>query len=403
MIPTYTMFGKQVRVFPFSPNWVRPVTESLEWKTDVFKSHSGIEQRRALRNTPRRTFEFQVLLQGDSAALLDNLLWAWTSRDLALPVWVDSAKLSSSVSQGSTSVPCSTAGRSFRIGDFALIYSGPFAYEVVQIATLSASLITTVAPLIKAWSGNILVIPLVVAHLPSSNAAVRHTGYVVSGNFMFETSPHLTWSGIVAAGPDVLYDGIEVLTVTPNWRTPIQNTFTREFDTVDSGVGPIGYLQRETVSRLVKPFQWLLKSRADIANFKAFVGRREGQLKPCWMPSHNNDMRLAQSNIADHNKIIVAGTHAHELSAIDVSRNRLMLRLPDGTTFYRRIVSTTPDYVNDQTALNLDSPIATTVGVSDNVRLQFIQRYRLASDKIVIEYVSDSIAEPLTNFTTVNL
>ena len=40
------------------------VLERLEWLTDVLPSFNGGEQRRQLREAPRRTFEFSVQLTG---------------------------------------------------------------------------------------------------------------------------------------------------------------------------------------------------------------------------------------------------------------------------------------------------------------------------------------------------
>ena len=42
-------------VFPFPPDARGDIVETLAWQTDVLRSTSGAEQRRALRLAPRRT------------------------------------------------------------------------------------------------------------------------------------------------------------------------------------------------------------------------------------------------------------------------------------------------------------------------------------------------------------
>ena len=52
------------------PDWTNGITETLEWKTDILQSYSGAEQRIARRLSPRRTFEFTILINGNERARL---------------------------------------------------------------------------------------------------------------------------------------------------------------------------------------------------------------------------------------------------------------------------------------------------------------------------------------------
>lgn len=403
-ILTYTMFGKSARVFPFPPNWKTPVIENLEWKTDVLRSRNGLEQRRALRENPRRGFEYGMLLAGEHISMFEAYLWGWQDKHFALPVWTDAGKLTASASGAQSVLQLQTDTLGFRNGDFAIVYGGLKQYEAVQVQSLSATQITTVSPLGATWPAGTKVYPLILAHLVDAVMHDRLTSRVgQAGSVLFNSSADSAYSAIPGAAAGSLYDGIELITQSPDWKSAIQNEFTRRFDVVDADVGPVGYYQTEPTSRVTRPFQWLLKTRSQIVDFRNLMGRLSGQSKSCWMPSWHEDFEVSASNSADQTKLTVKGTWFHTLVGVDISRDRLAIRLPNGTSLYRRIVSTLPDYVNDTTSLQLDSTLGTIVSGNDNTRVSLLLRCRLASDKVVIPWLTDTIANPQTTFTTIKM
>jgi len=403
-IRTYAMFGKTTRVFPFPPNWASPVVETLEWKTDILKSFNGTEQRRALRTRPRRGFEYQMLMHGQTASLFEAYVWGWHNRHWALPVWTDVGKLTSDTIAGQNVLGVDTATLGFRVNDFAILYLTPTIYEVIEIQAMTENSLTAKKNLSANWPAGSRIYPLILAHLKGSVSTARHTSSAMeAGNVTFETSPDNAYDHIPEGAPSTMYDGIEVVMVKPNWKAAISNEFTREFSTVDTGVGPIGYFPTETVSRIVKPFSWLLKKRSDIIEFRKLVGRLRGQAKTCWMPSWHDDFKVAGPNTYDQSVLTIEGTWFQQLVGSDTSRDRLVIHLPDGSTVFRRVLGGSPNYLDGTTQLQLDSSIGTTISRDDNVRVSFLMRCRLASDKVVIPWVTDTVSNPQTTFTTVKL
>jgi len=401
-ILNYTLHGKQTRVFPFPPNWKTPVTESIEFKTDVLRSFSGTEQRRQLRQVPRRSFDYSILVGGEMASMLETYLWGWQHKYFALPVWTDIGKLTSTVNIGQTTLPLTTDTLSFQPGDYVVVYENQQSFEVVQIDTVYADHLTLVTGVLRAWSAGIKVIPLVVGHLDTSVQISRPSSAALNiSSISFQTAPEVTNPFLPAGAAGTIYDGYEVITHHPNWDTQVISDFTRAFDTVDSGIGAIGYFERETVSRIAKPMSWLLKSRAEIIEFRKLMGRLSGQLKTCWIPSWNEDFKLAGSNSANQLYLKINGIWFNGMNGVDVQRDRLAITLPSGQMVYRRILAMAPNYSTNTTELQLDSVLGTTVGVNDNVRLRLLMRCRLATDKIVIPWQTDTVATPKTTFTTV--
>lgn len=400
-IYTYSIHGQQARVFPFPPNWSTPVTETYEWKTEILRAFNGIEQRRRLRMSPRRSFEYSFAAAGEMASMLESYLWAWHDDYYALPVWVDVGVLTAGVNIGDTVIPVGTAQLGFAPDEFAIIWYNPRLFEVVEIASVSTSGLVSKSGIAKTWPIGTRVFPLILAHLPGSVQTQRLTSHVLTGTVSFDSNPEFAPSDLPDTVAPTMYDGYEVVTASPNWKSQINNDFTRDFMTADSGIGAVRYFQKEPTSRIVRPFAWTLRDRVAVSSFKAMIRRLAGQAKPCWVPSWHGDFTLAAGALAASNIIRVNGTWFDNSVNVDTSRDRVAIRLASGQTIYRRIVNTTPYYVNDTTELQLDSVLGTTVSSLDNVQL--LLHCRLASDKVVIPWLTDRVANPTTNFTTIKL
>lgn len=401
-IINYTLYGKQVKVFPFQPNWKTPVTETLEWKTDVLRSFSGTEQRRQVRQMPRRSFEYSMLISGEMSSMLESYLWNWQHRHFALPVWTDIGKLTTGVTAGQTTMMVNTVNLSFQAGDYFILIANPKTFEVLQVGSVLADRVISTGGAAFSWPAGTKVYPLVVAHLATSLQTTRHTSSVTSVSpIQFTCAPENTDPYLPTGVAPVMYDGYEVVTHRQNWKSVVTSDFSRLFDTVDSGVGAVGYFDRESVSRIVKQLSWTLKTRNDIVEFRKFISRMSGQLKTCWLPSWNDDFKLSSGNAGDQIHLNVKGIWFNGLGGVDINRDRLSIALPNGQTVYKKIVGMFPNYSADTTQLQLDSVLGTTVSVNDNITLRLLMKNRFATDKIVIPWQTDGVATPSTSFITV--
>lgn len=404
LIQNYTINGQPARVWPFSPNWSSPVNEVLEWKTDILRSFNGAEQRRALRIVPRRSFEYGMWVKNEFSSMLEAYLWGWQHKYFGLPVWTDMGKLTSDVSIGQMALPVITSNLGFRNHDSAILYADPKNYEVVEIDVVSPTNVTIKSPIAGGWPAGTKVYPLILSHLGTSVQTSRRTSRVIEiGNIIFDTSGDTAYDHLPSGVAQTIYDGYEVVTHRPNWKDAISNEFSRLFDTVDSGVGPIAYYPHEATSRIVRPVSWLLKNRSEIMDFRRLLGRLRGQAKTVWLPSWHDDFEIAGTNHNMEHVLVVKGIWFKAFVDLDPSRDRLMVTLPNGNVVYRRIISVNPNYNEDTTQLQLDSSLGTTVTVNDNTRVRLLMRCRLATDKVVIPWRTTEVADPQTNFTTVKL
>ena len=181
---------ENIPVWPFEANWTGEVRETLEWLTDVLTSPTGAEQRRILRNYPRRTFEFGSTLRGRERALFDRLVMTHGARDWYLPIWHE-AHISSAVAlAGGDFIPCTTALNSeLKVGDIIFISDGtPFNYELVEVDVITNTGITTVDPLVQQWAPYSRIHPVRKARFTDQPEPQRRTDDLINVQCRFMTA-----------------------------------------------------------------------------------------------------------------------------------------------------------------------------------------------------------------------
>ena len=85
--------------FHLIPNWTEAVVETYEFRTTVFTSRSGKEQRVAERKLPRRTVGFTTGLWGDGLRVFQALLHERGAQTITIP---DPARYAAVLAQDAT-------------------------------------------------------------------------------------------------------------------------------------------------------------------------------------------------------------------------------------------------------------------------------------------------------------
>jgi len=394
-----TLSGRRVVVWPYGPNWSGDVTEDLAWLTDVLRSFNGAEQRRSLRTKARRTFSYPFMTARIESARLENLLWGWQNRIYALPVFTDKPKMLVDHPRGTTVLSVSTATYGFTNGGLAAAYADERSIEVVEIDTVSANTLLLTRPLERDWPRGTIVMPMVLGHLPTSVPLARRTSQALTGVLTFTCDPVTVDPFTPDAAPSVLYDGLEVLLRQPNWSGALSNDFQFQFDTIDQQTGAIVWDQTEEYPRIQRAYTWLLNGRTQILAFREMLGRLRGRAKPLWVPTWHDDFVVQRPIGAADTGIAVLENEFRQMVGADPSRDRIMIRLRDGTIFYRKIVGLSSD--GTLALLTMDAALGREVPLGDVKTIHLLMRSRLATDTVTLTWKSGEAATVNAAFITV--
>lgn len=374
-------------LFPFRPNWSRPLVERLEWLTDVQESKNASEERISLRSFPRRSLEFDLWLKGQAQGRLDALLWGNMGRRYVVPIWTDRQNLDAPLAAGAEAIPVTTAGYDYTPSGLAVLWVDDATYEVVTVDTVAADEITLVTPTSDSWPAGTRVYPARYGRLPEKVSLVRPSATVVQASLRFdlENGPSPVIPGATT------YLGIEVDLRSPNWEQAIDTSYDRKLETLDYSLGPVFVDDLSNWQRITRTHRYLLDSRSDIAEYRGWLHAREGRANAFWQPQRQQDLIQDASISAASAVLRVRSLNYTSNYNLAAGRQDLAIyHVPSGQWYLRRILSVSPVF-GDREDVTLDDPLGINADPGD-LRIFWLTLSRLDADGVEIAWHSDTVA-----------
>lgn len=372
-------------------NWSSPIIERLEWRTDVLLAYDGSEQRIALRQTPRRYFEFGFLMptllerQKLEAAIAANGSQAWD-----LPIWTDSTPCTTAISHGAVSVAVDTVGRDFVAGGKALLLSANGSNQIINISTLTTTQLNLSSAVVGAWSIETAVIPLRAAYLEQNQQISRFTGSAIYGVVRFICDDISAW----ATATETEYRDHPVLTTVSNWSQDLTMDYQRKMQVIDFGVGGIYRDDESSLPVFVQSHHFVLDSREKITNFRRFLYSRRGRLNALWIPSFMPDLIFVSLSSV---YLDVVNCDYSTLYNQAINRRDIRIEMTNGDVYCRRILASAV-VSSSVERLTLDDVLPS----SDIEKISFMMLGRLDADAIELAWSYWDYVDVKVNFRSMN-
>jgi hypothetical protein len=394
--PELRVTGSRVLAWHFPANWETPVTERLEWLTDVLKSEDGSEQRFRLRTYPRWSETFAFDADGRLRRILENKLHDLGGQPWAVPVWPDVQRTAAPLSVGAMSIGITTTYRDWAAGSIGILLSDDgLAHEAFEVASVGTSSLTLARALEQAWPAGTSVYPARIAHATDPPMLTRSTAGYVSGT--------VTFQGVEPAArtytsESPTYRTYPVLTTPPNWRDTLSAEYRRQLAVFDALVGSPHVVQRNTIGEQTQSVTWTAFDRAEADALRKFLYSRAGRHKGIWLPTWSADVVPVDTIGASATswRVENCGFSLHANGA--VGRRDLRIELNDGTVFYRRITAVTAEDASVE-SIAIDTSLGQIVTVDDVRMISFMAFCRLEDDAVEIEWVTAGVAEASFNLT----
>lgn len=374
------------------PDWTNGVTETLEWKTDILKSYSGAEQRIARRLSPRRTFEFSILINGNERARFENRLAFVGGNSWYFPIYTDVTYLDNDANTGASVLSCNTIGRDFVVGNKVLIKSkinNTNQSALLDVAAVNDYSITLVNPLKSHFNTGACIYPVRLAVLTDVPELTRYNDDLLSAQIRFRISEHNAFSNDISHLP--IYRNFPVLTMFPDWSESLKGRYERFLIELDNGSSAPSRLDTALLPFFVQEFRWFVTERSEQVELRKLFYYLNGCQKCVWVSSQANDFNVV---MVDGRVLEVESVGFNEIGLMP-GRKDITINLYNGEVLYRRIEKVAVVASDEIERLLLNDSI--NVNAEDILSVSFLILCRLDSDSVSWEHVTD--ADGLANIT----
>jgi hypothetical protein len=173
----------------------------------------------------------------------------------------------------------------------------------------------------------------------------------------------------------------EDLCLNPTLKTGefVNDSLTGRMDTVDYG-GVVHSHAPWLFNKTRRTYTVIAQGLSEVRDFREWLHRRSGRLKPFWMPTFENN--LQNRHVGQVTISITVKSDDYILYSAD--RNHILITATNGATFVRAIIGSS-DIGGGLISLGLDSFVG--IDTTEVQLISFLSLYRLDSDRIEINWM----------------
>jgi len=382
---TIPIAGTRSVLFPFEPEL--PISESLEFLTDVITTRSGKEQRRALRKNPRVVYEYQIKTDEADRRLLENVIFNGQDRAFGVPIWFEATSLEAAITATDTVITVgSTANADYRAGGLAVVWTDPFTFEALQIDSFDATTITFTSPFQTSIAAGARVMPVQAALMDRSVRQERSINNLQNNRLKFRvigndidiasTAAYNSFAG------RVLLDDANVVQ-----GAAINETWNRNIRILDNGTGsPVQFTDQE-VSRRGSSKGFVSVTRSDTQDIRNLLHALKGRAISFYLPTFFPDVE-AVADIGPTDAVIDISDVSYVDSVVQRQpRNIIRVTKTDGTQSDPLVITGSSKPSTGVERLDFGGTVTgITAVLADIDRIEYIEKVRINTDRIKIRH-----------------
>lgn len=191
------------------------------------------------------------------------------------------------------------------------------------------------------------------------------------------------------------WHGFDVLTIEPNRSGPLDDELERRFALLDPQVGIRQPDERTPAPAPVRAFRWTAFSRQEVAVMRAFLDARKGRRVPFWLPSWQQDLRLAANVLAAQTVIsaVWIGYTAQMFGTTEGRRHLASFAVNRDASYHHVTDANDPqDLVTESLTI---APGAGVDWAASTTILSFLRFSRLEDDEVEITWHGPHTAEAI--------
>lgn len=372
--------GQRIVLVPLVYEW--PVQETLSFATDIIDALNGKEQRIALRDNPRQLFDVLFLLDGNDRQRMEALLMDWTDNVFAFPLWHERLFLTTATSVGATQYQVLGADEvDLRDLGLALVFSDANTYDVINVASHTATLVTAASPSQFAYPVGTILCPLRTAQVSKVVSSRRHYKTLQEYAIQFEVTDNDTGAlaGDTTPGFWSTHGGRVLLDDCNFMEGTMSEERTRRVYRIDNLTGIVRQSSTWDKEKRVQQKGFEPSTRAQILQLRKLLVGLGGSQKTFYIPTFIEDLTVVANLSSGTNTMDIERMEYVRHMAQREPRKTFKVTFTDGTSLVRTIsssavVSTTVE------RLTLNTTWPANRSVSEISRVEFYEPVRFDTE-----------------------
>ena len=392
---------------PIVPNWRTAIRDTYDFRTAIFTTRDGSEQRRSERIQPRRNLTIAAILDGHRLRNFADAINKARDGKIEISDFTgDPAYTTETVAAGESLITLDVIPAWLTGEVYFTLVTGRRAIKV-RADFISGRQVVLTAPLAESVGEGAKILPLIPAFVEPTNSMTMHTNSVATTSLKFSVEPgtkQRTPDPLPTAssetqtqdsfGPAAMFQGRYVLLKKPNYVNAPTMALRLGLEKVDYERGVVGVFNPIPMVQRTLTATYTGMSREDVLAFLDIFIRCKGQAGEIFVPTWGNDLPDPLEVSVDSIKL--KGSDFYDTYFQDKAHATILIRDNNGMLRPREI---THMYLSDgDTWIVCDSQIGVTASQIQSISWLFVSRF--ASDSLTIEWKTDGVASIVLSFTT---
>lgn len=387
--------GTRAKLFNFDPDWgAEKYQISYDFMTEVLNvSRNGKEQRIALRSSPRKTVTYEAQLQHDSFRRFKDLIWYWQNRAFLLPELTRFVDSTGAMGTGEDAIQVAAVPDWLTAGTLLVLDSADRReLRVVEEVDGTSVIFKTTAT--SAWPAGTRLYAGLFGYLAASVSAPRITNAVATVSVAFSQTPISEKYPTPPAATTVL-NGREVFLKRHNWAETVDSSHMHDVDVLDYDRGPITRYTALPFGAEQRRCLFLNRNADEAAELLDFYRRMLGRQGEFYMPTWEYDFVPKGTAGAASAALRVAGTDLADSYGSSTVHRAMFVMLNNGTVLVRKVtgVARVSDSEGLDSVISVVGTWGTTISTDTIVMCGWMPVWRLASDTMTVEWLTNSVCQ----------
>lgn len=387
-----------VKLWSFGPNWRETYQVNREFRTDITKSRSDREQRRALRSTPRKTISFTATVAADTMTDLHRFMVGWQHQTILMPDLFMSVT-TSGLLPNATALAVSSVPTWLKAGAQVVLIAGNQA-ESREVLSVAGSTVTFTSSSTASFVAGARLHRGMIGTLATEIQASRPTNGVAEVKVEFNVEPASEPADLGTVGPT--FNGRELWLKRPNWADAPSVTFSHPSEVVDYGRGRISRVTPAPFSTQVRQMTFVGRNAVETLSIEQFFDRMKGQQGEFYMPTWDYDIKPKVPALVGENAIRVRGRSVFDTYASDTVYRAIAIFYRDGSYQLRKVaaIEAITDDGGQDSSVRCTTAFSRAVDPADIVMVCWMPVWRFATDSLTTERLTSEVGRFKISVTT---